>query len=933
MIILELEIRDFKQYRGTHLFTPPENGVIGIVGPNGAGKTTLFEAIEWCLYQGGPKNDDVPTRGVERPRPLVRLRLASTRTTEIFEVERSMTPGGSVRAEVRRLDGDTWTVLVSSGRAVKTYISQSLIGLEYKAFVATFFTRQKELSFFGSLTGLERRREINRLLGLETIRRAQTKIADDRRTQKGLADGLMAAFHQRSGERDFEAEIAAAEQERAALLTTSDDLSAAVTNAAQALRKATALRDELETKRSDKLALDAQIATQRGNLDRATATMRTADAELAQISTLEQHVVSLTPIAGRSTADVETVRALERDRDAFEKRQQLIRDVSNAEIEITRIETRASDVLRQAGDVVSSQPIADALKAATARIGALDSAALEQQVRDLERVRQLAIERDQAAQKLLRFRERIADLDQEKEQRSAAIATMPSGAELDDRRMEIERQRALSQGTIEDVTKSIALHEAFVDLDVSSAERRCPTCGRPIAEHELNDARNHVESLVRDLRQRIAEHRTSIEAATAELQRLEVSRTERAEAERGLVDVEQRLASGGGHVTNQESTVADLEQQVTVTLARLNRSDTPAAAEVEQAQSDLDAIRRQQALHLQMVELGTSLSGAQATLAASREDLAATVEVAFDPAMLVAAREALEESRRAETRLESMRTQIERRGEWERSRSEAGTAATSAETELAALDQKIAAVGFDPAAFDEAKWDWDAKFQAERRATQNRDEARAVVQRLADRIDRIRQDREAIGDMRASADRARIKVDELDRIYAAFNDFEQYVARKVRPQLEDVTSELVQTITEGKYDGVRLDDDYGITVEDGEHGYFPIASFSGGERDVISLAARLALSRMIGSQAANPPSFLVLDEVFGSLDRERRVGVLELLNTLAGSAEAFQQLFVISHVDDVRLSPAFTEMWRVVEEADGTSRLENLGLTGGAEDL
>ena len=32
--------------------------------------------------------------------------------------------------------------------------------------------------------------------------------------------------------------------------------------------------------------------------------------------------------------------------------------------------------------------------------------------------------------------------------------------------------------------------------------------------------------------------------------------------------------------------------------------------------------------------------------------------------------------------------------------------------------------------------------------------------------------------------------------------------------------------------------------------------FSGGERDVIALCARLALSRLIGGQAAHPPGFL-----------------------------------------------------------------------------
>ena len=77
---------------------------------------------------------------------------------------------------------------------------------------------------------------------------------------------------------------------------------------------------------------------------------------------------------------------------------------------------------------------------------------------------------------------------------------------------------------------------------------------------------------------------------------------------------------------------------------------------------------------------------------------------------------------------------------------------------------------------------------------------------------------------------------------------------------------------------------------------------------------------------------MVLDEVFGSLDRDRRAQLLETLGALGGSDGAFHQLFIISHVDDVRSSPIFNEVWRVTEGADGVSLLENLNLTGGFDD-
>jgi exonuclease SbcC len=161
-------------------------------------------------------------------------------------------------------------------------------------------------------------------------------------------------------------------------------------------------------------------------------------------------------------------------------------------------------------------------------------------------------------------------------------------------------------------------------------------------------------------------------------------------------------------------------------------------------------------------------------------------------------------------------------------------------------------------------------------------------------------------------------------MYNLFGEFEQFVVSRLTPALSEITSELVRQVTDGKYDDVTFDDNFGVLVGDGDENPFPLASFSGGERDVIALCARLALSQMIGLQAAEQPGFLVLDEVFGSLDRERRGKLLDLFGNLSTVAERFQQVFIISHVDDVRLAPILDELWRVHESDEGKSTIMNL---------
>ena len=150
-------------------------------------------------------------------------------------------------------------------------------------------------------------------------------------------------------------------------------------------------------------------------------------------------------------------------------------------------------------------------------------------------------------------------------------------------------------------------------------------------------------------------------------------------------------------------------------------------------------------------------------------------------------------------------------------------------------------------------------------------------------------------------------------MYREFAEFDKFVADHVGPLLAETTERLLSLVTHGKYDRVRFDENYGIEVFDGDE-CFKLEGFSGGERDVVALCARLAMSELVGSSALRPPRFLVLDEVFGSLDSERRSQLLETLGSLAYGGH-FQQMFIVSHVDDVQQSPVMNEAWTIEERA------------------
>lgn len=130
-----------------------------------------------------------------------------------------------------------------------------------------------------------------------------------------------------------------------------------------------------------------------------------------------------------------------------------------------------------------------------------------------------------------------------------------------------------------------------------------------------------------------------------------------------------------------------------------------------------------------------------------------------------------------------------------------------------------------------------------------------------------------------------------------FGIFRQDLAGRIRPILAQRASELMNLTTSGRYSLLELDDDYNIFLYD-HTDRFPLARFSGGEQDLANLCLRIAVSQVVAERAGGSQiNFIVLDEIFGSQDEERKELIM---NTLQHLSSQFRQIFVITHVDEIK---------------------------------
>jgi exonuclease SbcC len=159
------------------------------------------------------------------------------------------------------------------------------------------------------------------------------------------------------------------------------------------------------------------------------------------------------------------------------------------------------------------------------------------------------------------------------------------------------------------------------------------------------------------------------------------------------------------------------------------------------------------------------------------------------------------------------------------------------------------------------------------------------------------------------------KLQEQNALSDAMRVFRSEVIARITPALSQISSKLFQELTESKYAGMELNDEYEIEVLDGGKKY-PLDRFSGGEADLANLCLRLAISKMISERSGNALNFLILDEIFGSQDQVRKRNIVNAFDQLS---KQFSQIVLITHVEDMK--DLINGAILVREKEDGSSEV------------
>jgi DNA repair protein SbcC/Rad50 len=388
----------------------------------------------------------------------------------------------------------------------------------------------------------------------------------------------------------------------------------------------------------------------------------------------------------------------------------------------------------------------------------------------------------------------------------------------------------------------------------------CPTCGQPLGAAHAELRRRHDEELA---------------AATAANDQARAAR--------------QEAVTAGKALAERRAALAELLEQARAAETKAAK----ATALVEAA--------------------GAAVELNLADVAARQLALDQAPDPGFDPAAWNRAREAAEARQEAALALAGLERRVAQADAERGLAKQALARADQADVRAAALDAEAAALGPADAVLAEAKERQKAATQAATAAHGARSAATQALEGTA-RLATARQDTlEAARDQHERVAGLEEQAAYLHRLADLVAGFRLHLVSRLGRRLSVESAALFADLTDHEYQDLVVDpEDYAIRIADAgtEH---ELSRFSGSENDLASLSLRVAVSLVI-AESAGELGLLVLDEVLGALDRERRERMLGALTRLQGR---FRQVLLVTHNDEVKdLLPAAIE---VRKGADRTS--------------
>jgi len=779
MRLRSLKLQNYRRFRDTELEFP--DGLMGILGKNGSGKSTIIESIAFALYGNSPiirtSKDLIPFNGKSVKEPC-RVELEFDLDGENFKVIREMRGKNlSMRAEMYQ-----GSILLADGDKGVSQKSAEIFNMDWRSFSTSVFAKQKELAALTDLEPSERKKEIIKLLQIDSIEKAIVLVNNDRRNLSKEIESIASHFDGPQLERT---------------LVLIKDLEKKVTMRKQKLKSTELRLMELEKKRKK---TELEWTSWKKKRDKYLQLKKELEISEHDIRGLNLNIRDL---------ELEE-RSLNKKKGRMDKIHTKVMEYAEIKVQIVQLDENRNAYMD--------------LREKKRELAKLDSDIKAVQVKKKEFTSMLG-------------------------KKSVLLSSQSTVAlSLSNCRKNLERrslESSVSKKELEMAEKKQMQIKVRVEKIMTMGEKSsCPTCERLLGAHynfllnRLKEEATGADAIIDELKNEINEAEKNIKV----------------EENREAVLIEREI------VLKMQSTKMDVLE------SRLQ--------DIEENISSLDIAR-------------AAVMNGISNINCSEFDEVKYQELISDRARL---EKFSNEYISMSSQYDALPSIMKRIADSKRRVNKAGTA-------IQTNKKKLKELKFREDSYNRSEKNIRVSLEKIHKLRENVQETRNEIKISMIQLKNGMENKERLEVVKMKVEEHRGNLEDLEKLTELFSVFKNSLVSRIIPALSETMSDLMRELTGGRYSEVMIDSDYNIQIRDGSN-YYGLDRFSGGESDLANICLRLAISKLISDQSSGGSlNFLVLDEVFGSQDFERRKAILD---TLGAMSKRFSQIILITHIDEIK---------------------------------
>lgn len=298
MLPEKLRVRNFMCYRDDVPTLDFEGiRVACLSGENGAGKSALLDAITWALWGKARVSSDDELIALGAQEMEVDLQFSVAKTSYRVLRRRSSAKRGQTILEIQVNDGDNWRAISGNSIRETQDIIHSVLRMEYDTFINSAFLVQGKADEFTRKAPAERKRVLAEILGLDAYEQLEARAKEQVRYFSDRAQGLegtISSYREWVNKRDFYLSQEAEAQQRVQQLSHEIEQATLIFEQADQQRRALEHRKaERDRELSRSRDLERQIAESDGDYRQLAQDIGVAQAMVARQSEIETNFQAL----------------------------------------------------------------------------------------------------------------------------------------------------------------------------------------------------------------------------------------------------------------------------------------------------------------------------------------------------------------------------------------------------------------------------------------------------------------------------------------------------------------------------------------------------------------------------------------------------------------------------------------------------------------